>query len=98
MLVLSIRHKGVKRLYLADDAKGVPPESVQKLRAMLAFIDAMDDEPELLTIPRWKAHQLKGSRKGTWSLTVTGNYRLTFDVDNATQEVSDMDFEDYHGQ
>jgi proteic killer suppression protein len=95
---MSIRDKGVKRLYVEDETKGVPPESVEKLRSMLAFIDAMDDEQELVTIPLWKAHQLKGDRKGTWSLTVTGNYRLTFDVDNAAKEVSDIDFEDYHGQ
>jgi proteic killer suppression protein len=95
---MSIRDKGVRLLYVEDEAKGVPPECVEKIRAMLGFIDAMDDEQELVTIPLWKAHQLKGNRKGTWSLTVTGNYRLTFDVDNATKEVSDIDFEDYHGQ
>jgi len=95
---MSIRDKGIKRLYVEDETKGVPPESVEKLRSMLAFIDAMDDEQELVTIPLWNAHQLKGNRKGTWSLTVTGNYRLTFDVDNAAKEVSDIDFEDYHGQ
>ena len=95
---MSIRDKGVKRLYVEDETKGVPPESVEKLQSMLAFIDAMDDEQELVTIPSWNAHQLKGNRKGTWSLTVTENYRLTFNVDDAAKEVSDIDFEDYHGK
>jgi toxin HigB-1 len=94
--VLSIRHRGVKLLYVNDEAKGVAPESVEKLRNMLTFLDTMDDEQELVTIPLWKAHQLKGDRAGTWSLSVTGNWRLTFDVDNTAKEVSNIDFENYH--
>lgn len=61
---MSIRDKGVKRLYVEDETKGVPPESVEKLQSMLAFIDAMDDEQELVTIPSWNAHQLKRKSKG----------------------------------
>ena len=62
MKVLSIRHKGVKRLYLQDDGKDLPAEYVEKIAAMLSFICAMEDEAELKSIPSWKAHQLKGNR------------------------------------
>jgi proteic killer suppression protein len=96
MKVLSIRHKGVKRLYLQDDGKDLPAEYVEKIAAMLSFICAMEDEAELKSIPSWKAHQLKGNRKGTWSLAVSGNWRLTLHIDNKRKEVSDIDFEDYH--
>ncbi len=40
-------------------------------------------------------HQLTGSRKGTWSLTVTRNWRITFQVDDAEREIVDLNFEDY---
>ena len=71
-------HKGLKRLYTEDVAKGVPPETVDKLRKMLAFLDDMQDVEELRALPAWKVHTLTGDRKGTWSLSVTRNRRMTF--------------------
>jgi plasmid maintenance system killer protein len=44
----------------------------------------------------WKAHMLTGDRKGTWSLSVTRNRRLTFRVDDAEREICDVNLEDYH--
>ena len=51
---------------------------------------------KLRTVPSWKAHQLTGDRKGTWSLSVTRNRRLTFRIDNAEREIYDVNLEDYH--
>jgi proteic killer suppression protein len=96
MRVRSFVHKGLKRLYEEDSAKGVPAESAGKLRKMLAFLDSMNDEEELYLLPTWKAHKLTGDRKGTWSLTVTGNLRLTFRIDYVEAEILDLDLEDYH--
>ena len=61
---------------------------------MLVFLQDMDAAGELRAIPVWKAHQLTADRKGTWSLHVTRNWRLTFRVDG--KEIVDIDFEDYH--
>lgn len=89
-------HKGLKKLYLEDSAKGVPAEAIDKLRKMLAFLQEMNNENELGTIPVWKAHRLTGDRKGVWSLHVTKNWRLTFWIDGAANEVRDVNLEDYH--
>jgi toxin HigB-1 len=89
-------HKGLKQLYVEDNAKGVPPDCAAKLRKMLAFIDSMEAPEELANLPMWKVHVLTGDRKGTWSLSVTANYRLTFDIDVKNAEVCDMNLEDYH--
>jgi len=89
-------HKGLKKLYEEDSAKGVPPDTVEKLRKMLAFLDDMQDPEELRSLPIWKAHILAGDRKGTWSLSVTRNRRLTFRVDAAELEICDVNLEDYH--
>jgi proteic killer suppression protein len=51
---------------------------------------------ELHDVPNWKAHQLTGDRKGTWSLGVTRNWRMTFSVDRVVGEIVDLDYEDYH--
>jgi toxin HigB-1 len=62
-------HKGLKRFYEDDVAKGVPPDTGDKLRKVLAFLDDMEDPEELRALPSWKVHTLTGDRKGTWSLS-----------------------------
>jgi len=89
-------HKGLKRLYEEDVTKGVPPDTVDKLRKMLAFLDDMQDPEELRSLPSWKTHMLSGDRKGTWSLNVTRNRRLTFRIDTEEREICDVNLEDYH--
>ena len=96
MKIRSFAHKGLKRLYAEDSAKGVSPDAADKLRKMLAFLDDMEDPGELNSLPSWKAHMLTGDRKGTWSLSVTRNRRLTFRIDSAEREIYDVDLEDYH--
>jgi toxin HigB-1 len=96
MKIRSFIHKGLKRLYEEDNAKGVPAESAGKLRKMLAFLDSMEDEDELHLLPTWRAHKLTGDRKGTWSLIVTGNLRLTFCIEYVEAEILDLNLEDYH--
>jgi proteic killer suppression protein len=95
MKIRSFAHKGLKRLYEDDNAKGVPPDTVDKLRKMFAFFDAMQQGDELRALTVWKVHTLLGNRKGIWSLSVTGNRRLTFWIDSEPQ-ICDLNLEDYH--
>ena len=94
MRVRSIAHKGLRRLYEDNSSKGLSADTVDKLRKMLAFLDAMQDPEQLRALPTWKAHMLTGDRKGTWSLHVTRNRRLTFRIDD--DEIIDINLEDYH--
>jgi len=96
MHIRNIVHKGIKRLYMDDNAKGLPADSVDTLRKMLAFLQDMENADELQSISLWKAHQMKGDRKGTWSLHVTRNWRLTFLIDTEEDEICNLDYEDYH--
>ena len=86
----------MQRLYSEGSAKGVPPDTVDKLRKMFAFLDNMADPDELRSLTAWKAHTLTGDRKGTVSLSVTRNRRLTFRIDAAELEICDVNLEDYH--
>jgi len=63
---------------------------------MLTFLQEMGGTDELRAFPHWNAHRLSGNRKGTWSLSVTPNWRLTFRVDRKTNEIFDLNLEDYH--
>jgi proteic killer suppression protein len=69
---------------------------VEKVRNILTFLQEMEGAHELRDVPSWKAHQLTGDRKGSWSLTVTRNWRITFRIDEAEGEILDLDYEDYH--
>jgi proteic killer suppression protein len=89
-------HKGLKKPYEDDSVTGVPPDSADKLRKMLAFLDNMEDAEELRSLPTWKVHTLTGDHKGTWSLSVTRNRRLTFIIDVKEVEICDVNLEDYH--
>jgi toxin HigB-1 len=95
MKIRSFAHKGLKRLYEDDSAKGVPSDTVDKLRKMFAFLDAMQEADELRALTAWKPHTLTGDRKGTWSLSVTRNRRLTFWIDDEPQ-ICELNLEDYH--
>jgi len=92
--IRNIIHKGVKRLFTEDSPKGVSAATANKLRMMLAFLQDMESEDELRTIPVWKAHRLTGDRRGVWSLHVTPNWRLTLRIEE--NEICDLNLEDYH--
>jgi proteic killer suppression protein len=94
--IRNFAHRGLKRLYSEDSVKGVPPDTADKLRKMLAYLDDMENPEELRALAAWKAHALAGDRKGTWSLSLTRNRRLTFRIDSAEQEICDVNLEDYH--
>jgi proteic killer suppression protein len=92
--IRSLVHKGLRRLYEENSPKGLSADTVDKLRKMLAFLDAMETPEELYNLPFWKAHVLTGDRKGTWSLHDTRNRRLTFRIED--EEIIELNFEDYH--
>ncbi len=96
MKIRNFIHKGLQRFYTDGSTKGLPSDSVDKLRKMLAYLDNMEAPEELRALAAWKAHKLTGDRKGTWSLHVTRNRRLTFRIDPVERELCDVNFEDYH--
>ncbi|MDE0680931.1 MAG: type II toxin-antitoxin system RelE/ParE family toxin [Gammaproteobacteria bacterium] len=96
MKIRNVAHKGLRRLVQKDDAAGVPPAVAGKLRRMVSFLQDMEQEEELRSVPGWKAHRLTEDRKGTWSLVVTANWRVTFRIDRVEIEIIDLNYEDYH--
>ena len=95
MQVETVRHKALRRFAQTGRPRGLPADSVDRLRRMLAYIDAIETAEELRVPPNFGAHQLTGDRKGEWSLFVTKNWRMTFRV-NESGAIEDMDLEDYH--
>ena len=96
MKIRNVVHKGLRRFIEDDDTTGLQAAVVPKLRRIISFLQDVEREDELRSVPSWKAHQLTGDRKGTWSLFVTRNWRITFRVDQTETEIIDLDYEDYH--
>ena len=90
----SVQHRGLLRLIEDDDARELPPDMVKRLRNILAMLLVAEDMAKVSGPPGWRIHQLKGDRAGTWSVSVSGNWRLTFAVESS--EVRNLDLEDYH--
>jgi len=94
MVIGKFRHKGLRRLYEDDDVSEVPSHFVRKLKAILAALEFADDLSQVATMPGWKLHPLRGDRKGEYSITVSGNWRMTFRA--RANVVTDVNLEDYH--
>ncbi len=96
MRIRNVPHKGLRRFIERDDASGLQPAVVSKIRRMISFLQDMTHEDELYVVPSWKAHRLSGGRKGTWSLFVTKSWRMTFQIDADEIEIIDLNYKDYH--
>lgn len=92
-MILSFRHKGLKRLYEDDDGSKLPPDMVERVAILLAALESALTI-EALNRPSFRLHPLKGDRKGEWAIVVRANWRLTFRFENG--DASDVSFEDYH--
>ena len=92
-MIKSFRHKGLKKLFETAHTSGINPQQADRLRKILALLETsetMDD----MDLPGLNLHRLKGKRKGTLSVKVTGNWRVTFKTEN--EDILDVDYEDYH--
>ncbi|MEO0883954.1 MAG: type II toxin-antitoxin system RelE/ParE family toxin [Pseudomonadota bacterium] len=94
MEIASIQHKGLLAYFTSGDSKGLRQDLVLRLQNILTALEVAADVESLEGPPGWRIHQLKGDRAGVWSISVSGNWRLTFTVkDNV---IHDLNLEDYH--
>jgi proteic killer suppression protein len=93
IVIRSIRHKGLKRLYEDDDPRGLSGEHVGKLRDILARLDVAASIADM-EVPAFRPHALKGDRKGFWAITVRANWRVIFRFEDG--DALDVDYLDYH--
>lgn len=92
-MIRNIRHKGLRRLFEEDSARDINPGHAQRLRDILARLDVASSSQDM-NLPGLHLHLLKGSRRDTWAVTVSGNWRVTFKF--AETDVTDVNYEDYH--
>lgn len=93
MVIRSFRHRGLDRLFTRSERKGVPADFIARLERMLDRLDCANG-PQDMDLPGYRFHALKGQRKGTYSVSVSGNWRLTFRWQG--DDAVDVNLEDYH--
>ncbi len=92
-MIKSFRHKGLCRLFETGNTSGVQAGHAERLRLQLSALDTAQ-VIEDMDIPGFRLHPLKGGLKGRWSISVSGNWRLTFAFKDGNACV--LDYEDYH--
>ncbi len=92
-MIIRFKHKGIEDFYQTGSLRGIQAAHARKLGMILAMLDVAK-EPQDLTQPALRLHALKGDLKGHWSISVNGNWRITFRF--AGVDVELVDYQDYH--
>ena len=92
-MIRSFRHRGLRRLYERDDPGRIAADQLCRITLALADLDAAG-KPSDLDLPGYRLHPLRGDLRGMWSISITGNWRITFRFEDG--DVNDVDLVDYH--
>ena len=91
--IKSFRHKGLERFFATGSKQGIQAKHADRLRLVLGLLNAATS-PRDIGLPGLDLHQLQGTRRGTWAVKVSGNWRVTFGF--AGKDAQLVDYEDYH--
>ena len=92
-MIKNFIHKGLRKFYASGSTAGIQKNHEKKLRLILANLDQAEVSDDM-DLPGLFMHQLKGDRKGTWSVRVSGNWRITYRFTGRDVEI--VNYEDYH--
>ena len=91
-MIRSFRHKALKELFCGRP-KGIEADLRRKVSNILLVLSAAEG-PQSMNLPGFGLHELQGARKGTWTVAVNKNWRITFRFENGN--ACDVDLIDYH--
>lgn len=92
-MIKTFRHKGLQEFFETGNKKGIQPHHVSKLKRQLLKLD-FANTAEDMNLPGWRMHALEGILAGHYSVTVNGNWRMTFKFDGGDAIL--VDYQDYH--
>ena len=92
-VIRSFAHKGLEKFFRTGSKAGIQAQHAARLRLQLGMLDDVG-APEDMNAPGWRLHPLKGNLAGYWSVTVNGNWRLTFSFEG--EDAILVDYQDYH--
>jgi len=92
-VIRSFKHKGLARFFWSGNTAGIQAAHAKRLRLILGRLHAASDARDM-DLPGLRLHPLTGNRIGLWSVTVSGNWRVTFRFEDGDAEI--VNYEDYH--
>jgi toxin HigB-1 len=92
-MIVSFKHRGLEQFFELGTVRGIQAIYAKRIRLILARLNAATS-PQDMNLPGLVLHELAGQRKGTWTVRVSGNWRITFTFDGV--DACDVDLEDYH--
>ena len=92
-MIKSFKHKGLERFYIRGTTAGIKVAHAKRLRLILSNLDQAES-PDDMDLPGLRLHPLRGDKKGVWSVSVSGNWRVTFRFNGRDAEI--VNYEDYH--
>ena len=93
MAIKGFRHKGLQRFFATGNSSGIQAKQANRLRLILGRLNVSTNSLDM-NLPGLGLHELRGPRKGTWAVKVSGNWRVTFAFEG--KNVDRVDYEDYH--
>jgi proteic killer suppression protein len=92
-MIKSFRHKGLRRFFETGSTAGIQVAHAKKMRLELTALDTAATISDM-AIPGFQLHPLRGARKGEWAISVSGNWRITFEFRDG--HAYQLNYEDYH--
>jgi toxin HigB-1 len=92
-VIKNFKHKGLEKFFLTGSKAGIQAAHLRKLQLILGRLN-VSTNPHDMNLPGLYLHELKGDRHDTWSVRVSGNWRITFKFDGADAII--VNYEDYH--
>ena len=92
-MICGFKHKGLDRFFQTGSKSGIQARHAERLELILGRLGAATT-PKDMGLPGLGLHPLKGDRKGTWAVKVSGNWRVTFTF--IGKDADDVNYEDYH--
>ncbi|MDC9621330.1 type II toxin-antitoxin system RelE/ParE family toxin [Xenorhabdus bovienii] len=92
-MIKSFKHKGLRLFFETGKTSGINSQHAKKLKQRLAVINDAEVIGDI-NLPGYRLHPLTGDREGQWSVTVSGNLRVTFEFIDGDAYI--VNYEDYH--
>lgn len=92
-MIKTFAHKGLEVFFLTGNTKGIQAKHSRRLAMILDLLDSART-PSDMNFPGSRLHMLKGNLAGLWSVTISGNWRLTFRFHEGDAYI--VDYQDYH--
>ncbi|MGH8751863.1 MAG: type II toxin-antitoxin system RelE/ParE family toxin [Burkholderiales bacterium] len=91
-MIRNFRHKGLERFFTKNEHSRIDAKQANRIRRVLDRLDVVA-RPEDMNLPGYGFHPLKSNRKGTYAISISGNWRITFRF--AESDAIDVNLEDY---